>query len=151
MAPADPKLLLAAATDFANAANEVFELVESTTDLPPETRMKGFGPLIGTKSKAFANFNVTGADFAAARADPNPPPEAREALSLLDSLEKRWSDIITAIEEEVAGLEQASPRIAKGAKAEDIRLPSANGGEWTLSGDLARGTHVLLVVLRHFG
>ena len=143
--------LLSAATAFFEGATDVFNHVEESTDVPPEARVKGFGPLIGLKSKTFEAHNVTGADFAAARADPKPSADVRESLRLLDSLEERWNSLVAAIEAEVASNDAASPRIAKGMAVEDIRLPTASDGEWTLSDELQRGNHVLLVVLRHFG
>jgi len=142
--------LLTAAQAFSDGATEIFDLVDESTDVPPETRIKSLGGLIALKSKTFAAHSVSGGDFSKARANlSEASDEARESIRLIDAIEDRWARLIDSIEQEVAGLEHASPRVTKGALVPDVCMPTASGGTWRLSEQ--RGVPVLLVVLRHFG
>ena len=145
--------LLKAATAFVEAAEEVFDMVEEGKEqgVAPVERVKGLGALIKLKSSIFERFGVSGAAFAEARTSLPNDPDVKMSLGMLERLEMRWSSIVDAIEAETAELENAQPKIRKGEAVPDLCLPTSTGGTWRLSKELERGSHVLLVVLRHFG
>ena len=76
---------------------------------------------------------------------PGYPPES---FRVLDAVEARWVKTIAAIEHEIAG-DRAAPKLKRGEAVPEMELPTAAGETWRLSAQ--RGTHILLVVLRHFG